>query len=49
VRCSEATLKLIDRSEETEDDGTMILHERERFANELTIAKGYALEILRRG
>jgi hypothetical protein len=30
-------VKVIDRSEETEDDGTIILRERERFANELTL------------
>jgi hypothetical protein len=30
-------VKVIDRSEETEDDGTMILRERERFTNELTL------------
>jgi hypothetical protein len=30
-------VKVIDRSEETEEDGTIIVRERERFTNELTI------------
>jgi hypothetical protein len=35
--CSVLAVKVIDRSEETEDDGTMILRDRERFTNELTL------------
>jgi hypothetical protein len=30
-------VKVVDRSEETEEDGTIIVRERERFTNELTI------------
>ena len=30
-------VKVIDRSEETEEDGTIIQRERERFTNELTL------------
>jgi len=30
-------VKVVDRSEETEDDGTIIQRERERFTNELTL------------
>ena len=30
-------VKMVDRSEETEEDGTIIVRERERFTNELTI------------
>ena len=29
--------KVVDRSEETEEDGTITVRERERFTNELTI------------
>jgi hypothetical protein len=32
-------VKVIDRSEETEEDGTIILRERERFTNELTLVR----------
>jgi hypothetical protein len=30
-------VKVVDRSEETEEDGTIVIRERERFTNELTI------------
>lgn len=30
-------VKIIDRSEETEEDGTIVQRERERFTNELTL------------
>ena len=30
-------VKVIDRSEETEEDGTIVQRERERFTNELTL------------
>jgi hypothetical protein len=30
-------MKVIDRSEETEEDGPVIVRERERFTNELTL------------
>ena len=30
-------VKVVDRSEETEEDGTIIQRERERFTNELTL------------
>jgi hypothetical protein len=31
-------VKVVDRSEETLEDGTIVQHERERFTNELTLA-----------
>jgi hypothetical protein len=30
-------VKVVDRSEETEEDGTIVQRERERFTNELTL------------
>lgn len=33
-------VKVVDRSEETEEDGTIIQRERERFTNELTLVYG---------
>jgi hypothetical protein len=30
-------VKVVDRSEETEENGTIVVRERERFTNELTI------------
>jgi len=32
-------VKVVDRSEETEEDGTIIQRERERFTNELTLVR----------
>ena len=44
IRCREngplvvhGAVKVVDHSEETEEDGTIVLRERERFTNELTL------------
>jgi hypothetical protein len=39
VQC-EATIKLLDRTEEEDDRGVITVREKERFSNELTVVYG---------
>jgi len=36
VQC-EATIKVVDKTEEEDDQGTVTIREKERFSNELTL------------
>jgi hypothetical protein len=36
VQC-EATIKVVDKTEEEDEDGIITLREKERFSNELTV------------